>query len=107
MILIATAMLFAIVSCSKNETIVCSKAKPISDYRRLIYFYQQHISPVDGQRCTMHPGCSSYSAQAIDTYGLPKGALMTFDRLIRCGRDGWRYPSTWIDGAELHLDEVR
>lgn len=78
-----------------------------SDYRMLINFYQKHISPVDGQRCTMHPGCSSFSAQAIDTYGFPKGALMTFDRLIRCGRDGWRYPSIWIDHTEFRLDEVR
>ncbi len=94
-------------SCAGNKPKANMKAVEQSDYALLIDFYQEHISPVDGDRCSMYPGCSSYSAQAIDEYGIPKGALMTFDRLIRCGRDGRVYLSTWINGAELHLDEVK
>ena len=107
-----TAVVIAIaltggVSCAKNDPMQSMKVVPSSDYASLIGFYRDYISPVDGERCTMYPGCSSYSAQAVDQYGAIKGGLMTFDRLIRCGRDGYLYPSIWIEGAELHLDEVK
>jgi len=94
-------------SCARNDTNRSMKVVPSSDYASLISFYRDYISPVDGERCTMYPGCSSYSAQAVDQYGVVKGGLMTFDRLTRCGRDGYLYPSIWIEGAELHLDEVK
>lgn len=55
----------------------------------------------------MYPGCSSYSAAAINEHGMVIGALMTFDRLLRCGRDQHLYEHVWIRGAEYNLDEVR
>lgn len=50
-------------------------------------FYNRYISPVDGDRCSMHPSCSRYSAEAFKRYGLFMGWIMTSDRLVRCGGD--------------------
>jgi len=55
----------------------------------------------------MYPGCSSYSAASINEHGMLLGALMTCDRLIRCGRDQHRYERIWIEGVEYNNDEVR
>lgn len=35
----------------------------------------------------MHPSCSEYGRQAIEKFGVIKGWMMIFDRLMRCGRD--------------------
>lgn len=53
----------------------------------LIKFYQEYISPVDGDRCAMYPSCSTYAAQAIKKHGPVLGWIMACDRLVRCGRD--------------------
>jgi len=47
-----------------------------------IGFYQQYISPVIGDRCQMHPSCSSYAVEAIKKHGCLIGSVMTSDRLI-------------------------
>lgn len=55
----------------------------------LIFFYQktlsklfQHINPFLG--CRFYPSCSEYSYQAIEKYGLFKGLIKIFLRIIRC-----------------------
>ncbi len=52
-----------------------------------INFYQKHISPIDGDRCSSYPSCSQYSNIAIKKHGIFLGWIMASDRLIRCGRD--------------------
>jgi putative membrane protein insertion efficiency factor len=52
-----------------------------------IHFYRKYISGADGNRCPMHPSCSTYSLEAIKKHGPLKGWVLTCDRLIRCGRD--------------------
>jgi putative membrane protein insertion efficiency factor len=47
-----------------------------------VRFFQNFISPVDGDRCSMYPTCSAYSREAIRKYGAIKGFVMTADRLI-------------------------
>ncbi|MBN1665121.1 MAG: membrane protein insertion efficiency factor YidD [Deltaproteobacteria bacterium] len=47
-----------------------------------VRFYQNHLSPVIGDRCPMYPSCSAYSIQAIRKHGFFMGWLMTADRLI-------------------------
>lgn len=98
-----STMLF---SCSKNH-LSPSQTTFSSEYARLILVYQKHISPVDGEKCSMYPGCSSYSAQAVEEHGIFKGALMTFDRLLRCGRDTHKYNLIWLSDAEYYYDGVR
>ena len=34
--------------------------------------------------CRFYPTCSDYAAQAIDKYGVFKGSLLAFKRIIRC-----------------------
>ena len=48
-----------------------------------IKFYQKWISPSFAPRCKFYPSCSSYTASAIQEYGL-KGITMGIWRLIKC-----------------------
>lgn len=48
----------------------------------VIRFFQEYISPVDGDRCPCYPTCAQYSAEAVRKHGLLVGLVMTFDRLI-------------------------
>ncbi len=47
-------------------------------------FFREHISPIDGARCSFHPTCAAYASEAIAIYGPSEGLLMTADRLMRC-----------------------
>jgi len=49
-----------------------------------ISLYQKVISPQQGQVCAFQPTCSQFAQQALRTYGLVQGGLMTSDRLQRC-----------------------
>jgi putative membrane protein insertion efficiency factor len=49
----------------------------------IIHFYQKWISPSFAPRCKYSPSCSSYTATAIENYGL-KGLGMSAWRLLRC-----------------------
>ena len=73
----------------------------------VIKFYQAHISGIDGNRCPMYPHCSQYCAQAIRKHGFGLGWVMSFDRLLRCGRDEVRLsPHVRVNGRELTFDPV-
>lgn len=56
----------------------------------IIGFYQDHISGADGSRCPMFPSCSRYAAEAVEKHGPIMGWIMTFDRVMRCGRSETR-----------------
>ena len=57
------------------------------DQNFLFTFYQEHISVVDGNRCSMYPSCSRYASQSFEKHGPVIGWIMACDRLVRCGRD--------------------
>ncbi|MBF0226187.1 MAG: membrane protein insertion efficiency factor YidD [Desulfobacterales bacterium] len=46
-----------------------------------------HLSSVRNSECPMFPSCSAYSVASVKKHGAVVGTIMTFDRLIRCGRD--------------------
>ncbi len=71
----------------------------------LIGFYQRYISPVDGERCQMEPGCSQYAHASISRFGLLKGMILSADRLVRCGNDLEAYPRLWKNHRNAYLDE--
>jgi putative component of membrane protein insertase Oxa1/YidC/SpoIIIJ protein YidD len=48
----------------------------------IVRFYRRQISPAIGERCRLHPSCSSYFCEAADTYGW-LGFPMIADRLVR------------------------
>lgn len=73
----------------------------------LIQFYQDHISAADGNRCSMYPSCSEYSARAFKKHGAVMGWIMSFDRLLRCGgNEAVISPSRIINGESHIFDPV-
>ena len=46
--------------------------------------YQRLLSPVLPRRCKYHPTCSAYASQAIESYGILRGAVLAAWRLLRC-----------------------
>ncbi|HDZ54247.1 MAG TPA: membrane protein insertion efficiency factor YidD [Candidatus Nealsonbacteria bacterium] len=51
---------------------------------KAIKFYQNFISPGLGLHCRFWPSCSEYTNQAIKKYGLKKGSLLFFKRILKC-----------------------
>lgn len=51
---------------------------------KLIEFYQYAVSPLFPASCRFVPSCSAYSIEALDRYGVCKGAYMTVRRILRC-----------------------
>jgi uncharacterized protein len=49
-----------------------------------IRFYQRALSPALPRRCRYHPTCSAYAVQAIERYGILRGAVLAGWRLLRC-----------------------
>jgi len=69
--------------------------------------FQKYISGIDGDRCSMYPSCSHYSAQAINRHGWVKGWIMTCDRLMRCGRDETHVsPPIMVKGRQHTYDPL-
>lgn len=50
----------------------------------LIRFYQKWLSGAWGARCIYTPSCSEYGAEAIMRFGLLRGLVALFFRVIRC-----------------------
>ncbi|MBC2704562.1 membrane protein insertion efficiency factor YidD [Desulfobacula sp.] len=77
------------------------------DQNFLFKFYQEHISVVDGNRCSMYPSCSRYASRAFEKHGPVLGWIMTCDRLVRCGRDEVKLSEKVImNHQELIYDSV-
>ena len=59
---------------------------------KLIKFYQKTLSPDHGflkfkypyGYCRFSPTCSEYSLQALKKYGMIKGSILSFWRILRC-----------------------
>ena len=50
----------------------------------LIRFYQKVISPMKPACCRFYPTCSSYAFEAISRFGIVRGGLRVFWRILRC-----------------------
>jgi putative membrane protein insertion efficiency factor len=50
----------------------------------LVRAYQLTISRVLPSSCRFHPSCSEYTRQAIERYGVTRGAWLGAKRLVRC-----------------------
>ena len=50
----------------------------------LIRFYQACISPVMPIGLPIHPSCSAYAFEAVQTWGVWKGGRLAVGRLLRC-----------------------
>ena len=49
-----------------------------------IRLYQRFISPHIPPRCRFTPTCSAYAITALRRFGLLRGSIMAFCRLVRC-----------------------
>ncbi|RJP57460.1 MAG: membrane protein insertion efficiency factor YidD [Deltaproteobacteria bacterium] len=73
---------------------------------RGVRFFQNVISPVDGDRCPMYPSCSEYGIRALRKHGPFLGFVMIADRLIH-ERDEMTYASIVIvNGIRRYYDPV-
>ncbi len=50
----------------------------------LIRAYQRLLSPLLGPTCRFYPSCSSYSATAIERFGLRRGGWLAIKRILHC-----------------------
>jgi putative membrane protein insertion efficiency factor len=51
---------------------------------KLIKFYKKYVSPMKSTKCPYIPSCSDYGLEAIQKYGVWKGGLLAFWRILRC-----------------------
>jgi putative membrane protein insertion efficiency factor len=49
-----------------------------------IRIYQSAISPALPSSCRFYPSCSAYSYEAVEKWGVRRGAGLTLVRLLRC-----------------------
>ncbi|MDR1239342.1 MAG: membrane protein insertion efficiency factor YidD [Treponema sp.] len=50
----------------------------------LIRFYQKAISPHFPSSCRYYPTCSAYACEAVVKYGVFRGLMLAFRRILRC-----------------------
>ncbi len=50
----------------------------------VLTIYQRFISPLFPPSCRFYPTCSQYSIEAIGSYGLWRGGLLSLHRVLRC-----------------------
>ena len=56
-----------------------------------IDFYQKYISDLRYGNCHFEPSCSHFAQEAIDTFGIVKGSVLSADRLVRCNSNTGGY----------------
>jgi hypothetical protein len=49
-----------------------------------IALWRSFVSPVIAPRCKYEPSCSNYAIQAIQRYGILRGAVLAGWRVLRC-----------------------
>ena len=61
---------------------------------KLIKVYKYLVSPLLGNSCRYLPTCSEYSIEALKEYGLIKGLILSFKRILSC------HPIKFLGGGE-------
>ena len=51
---------------------------------KIIKFYKLFISPYLGNNCRYMPTCSEYFMESLEEYGVFKGSLKGFKRILSC-----------------------
>ena len=65
---------------------------PARVFDAYLRFFQKVISPVDGARSNMYPTGSAYARQAFAKHGAVLGFLLTAERLMHEGNEGFVAP---------------
>ena len=90
-----------------TQTILTTPSMPKLVCKKMILFFQNYISPIDGPRSSFYPTSSQYAKDAIEKYGVFKGIAMGCDRLMRENEDPWVYEITPNYGINRKIDFVR
>ena len=61
---------------------------------KIIKLYKFLISPLLSNSCRYLPTCSEYSIEALKTYGLFKGLILSIKRILSC------HPIKFLGGRE-------
>ena len=61
---------------------------------KIIKVYKFMISPFLGHSCRYLPTCSEYAIEALKTFGLTRGLLMSVKRIFSC------HPIKFLGGGE-------
>ena len=61
---------------------------------KLIRVYKYLVSPLLGNSCRYLPTCSEYSTEALKEFGLIKGLILSFKRILSC------HPIKFLGGGE-------
>jgi len=76
-------------------------SRDLASYRRIgvkfvtlaaVRFYQACLSPALPSACRYYPSCSAYAYEAVEKWGMWRGARLAVGRLLRCrpwGRHGY------------------
>lgn len=51
---------------------------------RMLVWYKKYVSPLFPPSCRFEPTCSEYAREALRKYGLWRGLLLSFWRVLRC-----------------------
>ena len=61
---------------------------------KLVKVYKYLISPLLGNSCRYLPTCSEYSTEALKEFGLIKGLILSFKRILSC------HPIKFLGGGD-------
>ena len=61
---------------------------------KLIRGYKYLVSPLLGNSCRYLPTCSEYSIEALKEFGLIRGIILSFKRILSC------HPIKFLGGGE-------
>lgn len=76
----------------------------------LINTYRKHISPYIPRSCRFYPTCSQYAIEAIERFGISKGAILAAWRVLRCNpfsKGGYDPVPQCRDMVSLHKTELK
>jgi len=76
-----------VVNPPQVSTETSSRSLPGGVFDRLLRFYQQVISEVDGARSNMYPTGSDYARRVIKKHGVALGIMLTTERLLHEGNE--------------------
>ena len=91
---------------SQTPTVPPDVSLPAGVFDRLLRFFQQVISPVDGARSNMYPTGSAYARQVIKKHGALLGIMLTTERLMHEGNEGLVSPRIQKYGVWRIYDPV-
>ena len=110
LLLMWLVIILFLVSCVTSVNRKGEQADAFQPMRAIIEFYRgplNHCSAVRYGECPMYPSCSEYCKQAFEQYGFFMGAMISADRLMRCGRDELKSaPLIFINGKWKYYDPV-